>query len=117
VLYAPQNRAAALTVAASVPGAILEEQDDLGSRVRLLLGTDYTGKVTKVQVGDAVPAALRSTGGVAGSTGSSSDDSSSTPADGAGAASTTASTKSTGTVPTLASTDLSSVNAASAGCA
>ena len=108
VLYAPANRAAAVTVAAAVPGAILEEQDGLGPRVRLLLGTDYTGKVSKVQVGDTVPASLRTSTGV-GSSASS--------ADGPSAASTTASTPSTGTAPTLASTDLSSVNAASAGCA
>jgi hypothetical protein len=116
VLYAPANKAAALTVAAAVPGAILEAQDDLGSRVRLLLGTDYTGKVTKVQVGDTVPASLRSSTGAGGSAGSSNE-SSSTSADETNPASATASTPSTGTAPTLASTDLSSVNAASAGCA
>ena len=114
VLYAPENRAAALTVAAAVPGAVLETQDDLGSRVRLLLGTNYAGKVSRVQVGDPVPASLRST---ARGTGSASG-SSSTTAPGTGdAASTTARTPSTGTAPTLASTDLSSVNAATAGCA
>ena len=32
VLYAPENRAAALTVAAAVPGAVMETQDDLGSQ-------------------------------------------------------------------------------------
>src|SRR6185312_6162301 len=66
VLYAPENRAAALTVAAAVPGAVLEEQADLGSRVRLLLGTEYAGKVSAVKVGDPVPASLRSTTGASG---------------------------------------------------
>src|SRR6185437_7491368 len=111
VLYAPENRAAALTVAAAVPGAVLEEQADLGSRVRLLLGTEYAGKVSAVKVGDPVPASLRSTTGASGTPNSSNEGSSS--ADGT----SVASTPSTGTVPTLASTDLSSVNAATVGCA
>jgi hypothetical protein len=107
VLYAPENKAAALTVAAAVPGAILEAQEGLGSRVRLLLGSSYTGTVTEVKAGDPVPTSLRS---AASATDSAAATSTSEPD--AGSA-----TRSTGTGSTLASTDLSSVNAAQTGCA
>ena len=48
VEYDPANLAAALTVAAAVPGATLVPTDGLGSQVRLLLGESYDGTVQAV---------------------------------------------------------------------
>lgn len=111
VLYAPANRAAALTVAAAVPGSVLETQADLGSRIRLLLGSSYDGTLAPVRVGQTVPPSLQSAA-------ASVEGASST---GAPAESSESGTPSTGTAtktgPTLNSTDLSSVNAADALCA
>lgn len=58
VEYAPANRAAAVTVAASVPGATLVPVSGLGDKVRLMLGSSFDGTVRAVQVGDPVPARL-----------------------------------------------------------
>lgn len=58
VRYAPGNEAAALTVAAAVPGATLEPEDGLGTRVSLRLGSDWDGSATAVAVGDPLDAAL-----------------------------------------------------------
>lgn len=95
VLYAPANRAAALTVAAAVPGSTLVVTPGLGSTVRLLLGSSYAGSVIAVQVGQQAPQSLAT----AVSTGSS------------------ISTNSPAAGTTLGSTDLSSVNAAAGSCA
>ncbi len=94
VLYAPTNRAAALTVAAAVPGSTLVVTPGLGSTVRLMLGSSYAGTVSAVRVGGQAPASLAT----AISTGPSIATTS--------AASTT-----------LASTALSSVNAGAGTCA
>lgn len=97
VEYAPTNRAAALTVAAAVRGSTLVVTPGLGSTVRLLLGSTFTGGVSAVTVGQQAPASLStaiSTGPSAGATSPSSKGSA-----------------------TLGSTDLSSVNAAAGSCA
>jgi len=57
VRYSPDNRAAALTLAAAVPGAVL--QADASTALDLVVGSNYTG-VKTVKVGDpstAKPAA------------------------------------------------------------
>ncbi len=54
VRYSPGNEAAALTIAAAVPGATLETADGLGSRVSLRLGTGWDESVSAVAVGDAI---------------------------------------------------------------
>ncbi len=111
VLYAPANRAAALTVAAAVPGSVLETQADLGTKVRLLLGSSYDGTLAPVSVGETVPPSLQSTAAEVEGTSSA----------GTTAETSAPSTPSTGTAtktgPTLKATDLSSVNAAQALCA
>lgn len=43
IRYGPAAAAQARSVAAVVPGARLVEQDDLGDRVQLVLGSDFTG--------------------------------------------------------------------------
>ncbi len=96
-MYAPANRAAALTVAAAVPGSTLVVTPGLGKTVRLMLGSSYDGTISAVTLGDQAPASLST----AISTGSS--------------VSTTAQS-STGST-TLASTALSSVNAGAGTCA
>ncbi len=58
VLYAPANRAAALTVAAAVPGSTLVITPGLGSTVRLLVGSAPTGAISRVKVGQTAPASL-----------------------------------------------------------
>jgi LCP family protein required for cell wall assembly len=58
VRYAPGNEAAALTVAAAVPGAVLEAGDGLGSQVFLRLGSGWDESVTAVAVGDPIDDAL-----------------------------------------------------------
>ena len=61
VEYSAGNRAAAVTVAAAVPGATLVPTDGLGDRVRLMLGSSFDGTVRSVTVGNPVPAALSTT--------------------------------------------------------
>ncbi len=58
VMYAPANRAAALTVAAAVPGSTLVVTPGLGSTVRLMLGSSYDGTVSAVTLGKQAPASL-----------------------------------------------------------
>ncbi len=58
VQYSPGNEAAALTVAAAVPGSVPTAVDGLGSRVSLRLGTAFDGSVAAVAVGDRIDAAL-----------------------------------------------------------
>lgn len=53
VRYSPGQAAAALTVAAAVPGAILQQDSTLGTSVLLVIGDNYQG-VKVVQVGQAV---------------------------------------------------------------
>ncbi|MET3804498.1 LCP family protein required for cell wall assembly [Nakamurella sp. UYEF19] len=95
VLYAPANRAAALTVAAAVPGSSLVVTPGLGTTVRLRLGSSYSGTISAVTLGRQAPASLAT----AVSTGPSVAPTASTPA------------------TTLGSTDLTSVNAAAGTCA
>ncbi len=52
VRYSPGNEAAALTVAAAVPGSNLQQTAGLGKRVQLMLGSDFDGTVRAVSVGD-----------------------------------------------------------------
>ena len=54
IQYAPNNLAAALTVAASVQGATLVPTAGLGKEVRLMLGRTWDGKVGPVKAGVAV---------------------------------------------------------------
>ncbi len=96
VMYAPANRAAALTVAAAVPGSTLVVTPGLGSTVRLMLGSSFDGTVSAVKVGDQAPASLST----AISTGSS-----------------VATTAGSAAATSLASTALSSVNAGAGTCA
>ena len=58
VQYAPTNRAAALTVAAAVPGSTLLVTPGLGTTVRLQLGSSFAGVVRTVAVGQQAPASL-----------------------------------------------------------
>lgn len=58
VQYAPTNRAAALTVAAAVPGSTLLVTPGLGKTVRLQLGSSFAGVVKTVTVGQQAPASL-----------------------------------------------------------
>ncbi|WP_170315518.1 LCP family protein [Nakamurella deserti] len=58
VRYSAGNEAAALTVAAAVPGAVLETAEGLGSRVALRLGSDWDESVAAVAVGDPIAADL-----------------------------------------------------------
>ena len=51
VEYAPDNLDAALTVAAAVPGATLVPTDQLGSKVRLVLGESFDGTFSSVTAG------------------------------------------------------------------
>jgi hypothetical protein len=55
VRYAPSRVAAARTVAAAVPGAVLQPSNDVGTAIELVVGANYTGVVT-VKVGDPVTA-------------------------------------------------------------
>ncbi len=59
VMYAPANRAAALTVASAVPGSTLVVRPGLGSTVRLMLGSSFTGSVSAVTVGRFGPRIAR----------------------------------------------------------
>jgi len=124
VEYSSDNRAAAVTVAAAVPGATLVPTDGLGSKVRLMLGSSFDGTVQQVSVGDPVPSALSTTPSPLVSTVLSTEVSTTTPAP---APSTTPSTstststetstsKTTSTQPALTSGEVQSINAGSAGC-
>ena len=90
VQFAPTNRAAALTVAAAVPGSTLVVTPGLGSTVRLQLGSSFAGVIKTVAVGQQAPPSLST------------------------AISTGASVKPS---TTAASTALSSVNAGAGTCA
>ncbi len=61
IQYAPENLAAALTVAASVKGAALVPTAGRGDEVRLMLGRTYAGKVTPVRAGVAVTGTVATT--------------------------------------------------------
>ena len=95
VSFAPANRAAALTVAAAVPGSTLVVTPGLGTTVQLRLGSSFSGQIVPVTVGQQAPASLAT----AISTGSPS------------------AAGSSGAATTLASTALSSVNAGAGTCA
>ncbi len=90
VEYAPDNVDAALTVAAAVPGATLVPTGQLGSKVRLVLGKSFDGKLTPVSPGVTVTGSVSATSGTSG----------------------------TGTAtPTLSSGELPAINAGDALCA
>ena len=55
VRYAPAQAAAARTVGAAVPGAVLQPTTDPGTTLDLVVGANYTGVVT-VEVGDPATA-------------------------------------------------------------
>ena len=59
----PENLAAALTVAAAVPGATLVPTDGLGGQIQLLLGASFDGTVQSVAVGSTVTGTLAETSG------------------------------------------------------
>ena len=65
VQYAPENLDAALTVAAAVPGATLVPTDQLGSKVRLVLGQSFDGTFSPVTAGVTVTGSVSSTSGTA----------------------------------------------------
>jgi LCP family protein required for cell wall assembly len=54
VRYGPASLEPARTVAAAVPGAVLEQTDAVGEHVQLVVGPDFTG-LSPVAVGTAVP--------------------------------------------------------------
>jgi LCP family protein required for cell wall assembly len=118
VEYSSGNRDAALTVAAAVPGATLVEKSGLGSQVRLMLGSTFDGdsfgaSVRRVAVGDALPSALSSAVTPVVSTVTSTVVSTPPPL--------TMPVPPTSTVPgttgpTLATSDVTSVNAGNASC-
>ena len=105
VRYSAGNEEAAITVAAAVPGSVLEETDDLGSTVRLMVGSDFSGTVSSVAVGDPVPTSLSVPSAVA-------------TADETSNSSTSTSATSSRSKPTtsLKPTDLTSVNAGQSQC-
>jgi hypothetical protein len=55
VRYAPNRLDAARTLAAAVPGSVLQEDNSLGRTVQLVIGSTYHGAVP-VQAGETVPA-------------------------------------------------------------
>ena len=57
----PENLAAALTVAAAVPGATLVPTDGLGGQIQLLLGATFDGTVQSVAVGSTVTGTMAET--------------------------------------------------------
>lgn len=93
VQFDPTNRAAALTVAAAVPGSTLVAIPGLGTTLHLQLGSSFAGLIKTVAVGQQAPASL------------------------ATAISTGPSVTPPKTSLTLASTALSSVNAGAGTCA
>lgn len=104
VLYSAANRGAAVTVAAAVPGSVLTLTPGLGSTVRLMLGTTYSGRILPVAVGDPYADA-----GAPRPATSTPTRTSATPTAGATTPSVAA--------PALKPTDLASVNAGSGSCA
>ena len=105
VQYSDGNRAAALTVAAAVPGATLEPTAGLGSKIRLMVGSNYSGgALAPVSVGQTAPPSVLS-GAVAGSLTTS--------------APTTSAPATASAVPStvLNTSDLTAVNAANPTCA
>jgi hypothetical protein len=121
VEYSSGNRAAAVTVAAAVPGATLVHTAGLGTQVRLMLGSTFDGTVAPVTVGDPVPSALSTTPSPLVSTALSTRVRTVTPATSTAAPSTSTtstapetSSKSAG--PTLSLGEVESINAGSAGC-
>src|SRR5690606_24679159 len=118
VEYSSDNRDAALTVAAAVPGATLVEQSGLGSQVRVMLGSTFdadafAASVRRVAVGDALPSALSSAVTPVVSTVTSTVVS--TPPPLTMPVPTTSTAPST-TGPTLATSVVTSVNAGNASC-
>ena len=120
VEYSAGNRAAALTVAAAVPGATLVEKGGLGSKVRLMLGSSFDGTVRAVSVGAPVPAALSTTAEPVVSTVVSTivttPAAATMPAPPPATTSVPTISSTSPTGPTLASSDLTSVNAGDAAC-
>lgn len=119
VQYSSGNRDAALTVAAAVPGSRLVEKAGLGKRVRLMLGTSFDSAafeaaVRAVAKGDPVPDALAIAPEPVVSTVTSTVVS--TPPPLVVPVTPTTSEPSAPTGSTLNSSDLTSVNAGSAGC-
>ena len=116
VLYSDGNRAAALTVAAAVPGSVLKLSEGLGSTVRLMLGSAYDGEISAVSVGGQAPSSADPVAASNSSVSSSTTDfDSTTPTD---SSTSSPSTPTTAAAPTttLNSTQVSSVNAGAAGC-
>lgn len=116
VVYSPEGRAAALTVAASVPGASLVEKSGLGTKVQLRLGTSFnpaTFTVRTVAAGQPLPSALSTPAGPVTRTVTSTVVSTPPPIVLPVTPTTTAPKT---TSPTLASSDVTSVNAGTAGC-
>lgn len=89
VEYAPENLDAALTVAAAVPGATLVPTDQLGSKVRLVLGESFDGPFSSVSAGVTVTGTVSPTSGAVSGSGT----------------------------PTLSSGELPAINAGDALCA
>ena len=58
VEYDPTNLNAALTAAAAVPGATVVPVNGLGRSVRLLLGENYDGSVSRVKAGSSATATM-----------------------------------------------------------
>ncbi len=118
VEYSAGGRGAALTVAASVPGATLVEKTGLGTQVRLMLGSDFdaatfAGSLKKVAAGDPLPPALSSTVAPVISTVTSTVVTTPPPITMPVTPTTTA-PQTTG--PTLGTSDVTSVNAGNASC-
>lgn len=121
VEYSAENRAAALTVAAAVPGATLVEKSGLGNRVRLLIGTSFDAEsfmsaVRSVAAGDPVPSALSTTPEPVTTTVTSTVVTTPPPLTVPVTPTTDPAATSASSAPTLGSADLTSVNAGSAGC-
>ena len=57
IKYSPSHDAAAQTVAAAVPGAKLVPDHGMGGAIALILGSEFTGKITQVEPGKSVPKA------------------------------------------------------------
>ena len=128
VQYSGANRAAALTVAAAVPGAVVMSAAGLGSRVRLMVGTSYQGKIVPVRLGQALPASLvPSASSSTASTSTDSSPASSSVFDAFGSLASASAvpapsgsgggSSATGPAATLKASDLSAVNAGSQSCA
>jgi LCP family protein required for cell wall assembly len=120
--YSASNRAAALTVAAAIPGAKLVEKSGLGKQVRLMLGSSFNasqfaGAVRTVASGDPLPSGLSSSVAPVVSTVTSTVVSTPPPTTLPVTTSTSTSTSTPETTgQTLGTSDVTSVNAGSAGC-